>query len=235
MFDEDLDFNELDFFTGADFTDSADLFEFDNRYLELPRNSEIEEKYLKYEYAEKLAKDLVLKKDCRFFVLIAGSFYFGDFLEAIILKYGFNVKRLLISTLSLNQNNVDSLAGLLNDGCVQKLDLIVSTFFFGHERHKHGLVPYLYEHLDKDNKFQLAAARTHCKIAQMETTNGIFLNFHGSANLRTSGNLEQFCIEENEQLYKFNERWQDEILEKYKTIEKGFVSDKYIFKGEKTK
>ena len=43
---------------------------------------------------------------------------------------------------------------------------------------------------------------------------------HGSSNLRSSGSLEQFCIEENPQLYDFYDEKFGEILEKYATIKK---------------
>ena len=123
-----------------------------------------------------------------------------------------------ISTLSMNQNNVDSLANLLQGDYVQNLNLIVSDYFFAHERN--GLIPYIYQELDKDDKFQLAAAGTHCKLCIIETECGKKIVIHGSANLRTSSNIEQFVIEESEELYNFNNDFQNRIIEKYKTIKK---------------
>ena len=41
---------------------------------------------------------------------------------------------------------------------------------------------------------------------------------HGSANLRSSGNIEQFTIEENPELYEFYEEKYSKIIEKYATI-----------------
>ena len=43
---------------------------------------------------------------------------------------------------------------------------------------------------------------------------------HGSANLRSSGNIEQFMIEENEDLYDFNIEYQRRIIDTYATIKK---------------
>ena len=42
----------------------------------------------------------------------------------------------------------------------------------------------------------------------------------GSANLRSSDNLEQISIEENEELYNFNIKIHDEIIKEFKTINK---------------
>lgn len=198
--------------------DSLESLGFSSRYIKPPRNVELTESYLKYSNAQELAKQIQLGKNERAFVLINGTFYFGDFIEALIVERNFHVKKMTISTLSLNQNNVDSLDNLLTGGYVDELNLIVSDYFYAHERQ--ALIPYIYERLDKDNKFQLAAAGTHCKLCIFETHSGGFVVIHGSANLRTSSNIEQFVIEENEQLYRFNDDYQQMILDHYKTINK---------------
>ena len=90
-----------------------------------------------------------------------------------------------ISTLSLSQDNIDSLANLLDWGYIDELNLIVSAYWFSHERW--SLVPYCYERLDKEDKFQLAVAGIHTKTCQFETLGGKRIVIHGSANLRSSG------------------------------------------------
>ena len=54
----------------------------------------------------------------------------------------------------------------------------------------------------------------------IETHKGGFVVIHGSANLRSSNCVEQFVVEENEELYKFNEDFHSKIIDKYKTIDK---------------
>ena len=190
----------------------------DSRYIKPPICKETPEIYLKYELAETLAKDLKPEKGMRAFCLINGTFIAGDFIEAFIVKHNIHVKRLTISTLSLSQNNVDSLNNLLEGGYVDELNLVVSDYFFAHERR--GLVQYMYDVLDKGEKFQLAAAGTHCKLTMIETHDGLKITMHGSANLRSSSNIEHICIEEGEELYDFNYDVQEKIIEKYKTISK---------------
>lgn len=191
---------------------------FSTRYITPPQSVEIDESYLKYQNAEKLASDIEIKKGSRHFVIIDGTFYFGDFIEALIVKKNYNVLKMTISTLSLNQNNIDSLGNLIHGNFVQELNLIVSDYFYSHERS--SLIRYIYEELDIDNKFQLAVAGTHCKLCIFETECGKKIVMHGSSNLRSSSNIEQFMIEENEALYEFNNEFQDKIIEKYKTIKK---------------
>ena len=189
-----------------------------SRYITPPVCFEIDERYLKYRNAEKLAKEIEIAKNIRHFIVIDGSFIFGDFIEALIVEKNYLVKKMIISTLSMSQNNVDSLRNLFDGEYLDSLDLIVSDHFFAHEKGK--LVPYIYEKLDIENKFQFSAAGTHCKICLFETECGKKIVIHGSANLRSSSNIEQFVVEENEDLYNFNYAYHASIVEKYKTINK---------------
>lgn len=193
---------------------------FQSRYIKPPRSRERPEKYLKYTHAKKLSKDIVIEKESRYFIIINGSFIAGDFIEALVVKNNWHVKNMTVSTLSLSENNVDSFANLLNGKYLDNLNLIVSDYFFSHERH--NLVPYIYKQLDNQERgnFQLAVAMTHCKTTNIETHCGLKIVIHGSANLRSSANIEQLMIEENDVLYDFNEEYQQNIIEKFKTIDK---------------
>lgn len=111
---------------------------------------------------------------------------------------------MVVSTLSLSQNNIDSFKNLLKYGWIEDLSLIVSAYFYSNEIRV--LIPYIYRNLDIDNKFQLAVAGIHTKTCHILTEDGRKIVIHGSANLRSSANVEQITIEENEQLYDFYEK-----------------------------
>lgn len=214
--------NELSKFETQDF-DFSQVVSFrksksNSRYINPPKQREIPERLLKYKFAVDLAKDISPSKGMRTFAILDGTFIAGDFIEAFVVEHNLHVKKMTISTLSMSENNVDSLANLLNADYVDAIDLIVSDYFFSHERR--NLVPYLYQELDKDEKFQLAAASTHCKLCLIETHCGMKIVMHGSANLRSSSNIEHICIEESPELYNFNLEFQAAIIEKYKTIRK---------------
>jgi hypothetical protein len=189
-----------------------------SRYFNPPKQRDVPERLLKYRFAQDLANDVKPEKGMRVFVVLYGSFIAGDFFEAWIVEHNIHVKKMTISTLSMSENNVDSLANVMNAGYVDEIDLIVSDYFYSHERR--NLIPYLYKELDKNNRFQLAAASTHCKLCLMETHNGSKFVVHGSANLRSSSNIEHLCIEESPQLFDFLLSTQVQILEKFKTINK---------------
>ena len=175
---------------------------------------------LKYEHAERLAKEIDISKDSRTFAIVSGNFIFGDFIEALLFHRKIEATKIYVSTLGLSENNIDSLknATLITQKTLHELNIILSSYFYSHE--KHNLVKYLYQELDKANKTQIAFCRSHCKICLIETADKRYFIMHGSANMRSSGNIEQFVFEENKELYDFNKSYMDAILKKYKTINK---------------
>lgn len=203
---------------------------FKNRYLKSKVAKDLPKNKIKYSNALKLAKDITLDKGIRYNCIVAGNFIFGDFIEAFIVNNNAKCKDLTISTLSLDQNNVDSLANLLNGQFVDQLNLILSDYFYAHERK--SLIPYIYDKLDVDNRFQLASAGSHTKIAMFETLGGKKIVIHGSANLRSSSNIKQFVIEENPSLYDFWMEYHMNIIQEYKTINKDIKRNKSL-RGQK--
>lgn len=191
----------------------------ESRFIEPHDCEEIDEFRIKYANADKLASDIgSLPVDFRAFVILDGKFIFGDFIEALIVKNNWLCEELTISTLSMSQENVDSLANLVNGGYLKSLNLIVSHYYFANERQ--GLMPYVYDQLDKDEILQVAVASVHTKIAMIRTSCGKKITIHGSANLRTSSNIEQIVIEHSPKLFDFCSEVHHSIIDKHKTINK---------------
>lgn len=195
-----------------------------SRFIE-PRNcEEIAEHRVKYSNAEKLADDIDVSDGKRIFAILDGKFIFGDFIEALIVKNDWLVEDLTISTLSMSQDNIDSLKNLIDGDYVQSLNIVISHYYFATERA--GLMPYLYEKLDIDDKLQVAVASVHTKIAMIRTSCGKKIAIHGSANLRSSSNIEQIVIEQCQDLYDFCYDIHASIIEMHKTINKPVRSKK---------
>ncbi|WP_286847065.1 hypothetical protein [Proteiniphilum sp. UBA5463] len=199
---------------------------FKNRYKKSKIARDLPAHKIKYSNAQKLARDIKLDTGIRYDAIVAGNFIFGDFIEAFITHNNAKCTEMTISTLSLDQNNVDSLVNLMEGKFVDNLNMIVSDYFFAHERK--SLIPYIYDKLDIDDRFQLASAGSHTKIVLFETAGKKKIVIHGSANLRSSSNIEQFTIEENPGLYDFHLCYHKEIIEKYKTINKEFKRNKSL-------
>ena len=207
-----------------------DLMEFlpsdeteETRYT-LPKVVPMKEDFVLYENAQKMARELRLGFGERFDAFVSGSFIFGDFIEAYLTTQNACAKRMTISTLSMSQNNVDSLHTLMEKGYIEELNLIISVYFWGNERS--SLIPYIYKQLDIGDRFQLAVAGVHTKTVHFETLGGRKIIMHGSANLRSSGNIEQFTMEENPELYEFYDDHFNRIIDKYATIRKPIRNSK---------
>lgn len=168
------------------------------------------------------AKDFADKIDlgpgARTFAWVSGNFIFGDIIEALILQRHVWPRNIYISTLSMSQENIDSLETVLQATQVERLYLLVSGYFYSHE--KYNLIPYLYDHLDVGDKTQIAFGNYHCKIITMETVPGHTITIHGSANLRSSNSIEQVMVEVDQRdLHDFNAGIIRELCDKYGTID----------------
>ncbi len=209
--DFDLDIPELVDFDGVASKSNCRIHK---PKLQLPRNP----KTILYQNTTKLVRSINFEANDRFYIVVDGSFIFGDFIEAFIVENNILCRNLTISTLSMSDANVISLENLINGDYIEKLNLIISDYFYSHER-RH-LIPLIYKKLDVEDKFQLAVAGTHCKIVLIETEGGKKIVMHGSANLRSSGSSEQFMIEDNKELYEFNMAITNSIIQTYHTIDK---------------
>ena len=202
-----------------DFEDiDIDIFK-ENRYS-ITRPKRQTTKTVAFKNAKKFGAEILVEKDSRLYALIDGSFIFGDWIEAFLVKNQCKAK-ITLSTLSLSQENVDSFINLINAGYIEELNIIVSDYFFANE--KHNLVPYMYKYLDIDDIFQLAVCRTHTKITLIEFEEFKYV-VSGSANLRSSDNMEQISIEENAELYEFNHKIHTDIITEFQTINKSIKS-----------
>ena len=170
-----------------------------------------------FRYAVDLAKNINLNRNTRTTCIVPGNFIFGDLPEALVLHRGIDLQELYCSTLSLNENNVDSFKNLLMYRSVEHINLLLSGYFYSH--YKTDLIPYLYEQLDINDKLQVAFANTHMKVMLLGSRKGGRYVLTGSANLRSSSCMEQFDFEENPELYDFYKTMFDSFMERYKTID----------------
>ena len=207
---EDVDM-DMDFSAGF-------LEDHDNRYINPKPRKQIPDRMLKYDNAITLAKSIDMGIGSRSHVILSGNFIMGDLIEAIFVTKVIHTKNLSVSTLSMSQNNVDSFKNLVDGGYIDSLDLVLSDYFFSHERN--GLVRYALKELDHNDAFQIGIAGSHTKICLFESDGGKKIVIHGSANLRSSGCTEQISIEENPDLYDFYREYHDKIINEYRVINK---------------
>ena len=219
MEDFKLDFDMPDFdFGGFDMEGFESVEKIETRYM-LPKPYKSPKTHaVKYDRAVELVKSVsgAILNGETVHALLSGNFIFGDFFEAFAVENNILYDEIQLSTLSMSVDNVDSLHNLLAGGYLKKLDLIVSDYFWSHNRQN---APYIYDNLDINDSFQLAVSGTHTKIALIKIGDQKIV-ISGSANLRSSRCIEEITIQTSDELYDFHHEWQTVILEQYGTIKK---------------
>jgi hypothetical protein len=146
--------------------------------------------------------------------LIPGDFVFCDILTAMVDLVG-APRAVHISSLSLSLDNV----GLLRDVCTRfpgaTVSLALSYYF---EKTNKSIFRAVKERLVPLPNFKLALGRIHTKIILFHVENdrrgageSCHLVLETSANLRSSGSLEQVSIFACPQIYGFHAEWMEEL------------------------
>jgi len=173
---------------------------------------------LKKEVKEKLAhlikpinasiiKDYIPEKNQNTFFLMNGNCQFVDFISEFVKNVG-GVKEIYFTTLSLNQHTFDSLDLILPN--ITK-HILVSSYFLATDREN------ILHKMKKENrldKYEVGFFRNHTKLVLIKTDTDFYL-FTGSANLRSSGTIEQFSIYNSEELFEFNKKWITYLIDKF--------------------
>lgn len=177
-------------------------------------------KCLKYEAAQQMARDIgKIKEGEHVNAIVSGNFIAGDFIEAYLSENDLKAQEIIISTLSMSSQNVDSLVNVQNFNLSEtgRIGLIISDYFFAHER-RDGIEDII-KHLSPGD-FTLAVAGIHTKITLIKTTCDQHLIIGGSANLRSSMNIEQITLDNCPTIYGFHRQWMAEILNTYQATHK---------------
>lgn len=169
--------------------------------------------------ADLVAKGIVPPPECMCSCVVKGSFEFGDLLGELILAHG-GAAELYVATLSMSEGNVEVLAALVDSGLVPFVHVFVSDYFYAHYRHT--IYKALFDSIPLD-KLQVTVAGTHVKIALMQLRDPaggepIPVVIEGSANLRSSQNVEQFAVVNSREHYEFHRAWLDDMEQQFKTI-----------------
>ena len=139
--------------------------------------------------------------DDRTHAILRGDFVLCDLIPAILDERG-ACGEIHIATLGLSRANAETLARLQREGMTDRVTVLCSSYF---------------QQVDKLTTFRdveailakagrLIVARNHAKVICLPTARGAFV-IEGSANLRSSDNLEQIAIFNDPELLQWHVRW----------------------------
>lgn len=188
--------------------DRGDGFSFDFSSLDFDKRTEEQARPVPrytsqtatFENAEDLVNALDYEKD--YFLSLSGAFVFGDFLESLVYQKELAPSKMYITSLGMSQDNIDSLVNIVDFLGCQELNLLVSHYFAGVERH--GLIPYM-EREFSGLPINVAVLQSHCKIALIRSQKGDCI-ITGSANLSSSNNVEQIVIQHDPHVLDYVEK-----------------------------
>ena len=164
--------------------------------------------------AELVKRGIVPPPDSLISAVVKGSFEFGDMIGELILEYD-GAEELILTTLSMSEANIIMLNTLIHEELIPSVTIVLSDYFYAHNRRT--IYKFIFDTIPLE-KLQVAVSGIHTKIALVRLKGGIPLVIEGSANLRSSQNVEQFCAINSEEHYAFHRAWIMDAVEKYKTI-----------------
>jgi len=145
--------------------------------------------------------------------ILKGDFVLGDLLGPLL--DGKYCEHLRIATLGMSGYNADLLVRLKREGRFGRLTMVVSHYFEGVNRST--VFAEVQEKLA--GVAEWVVMRSHAKVICMTRSGGVgepvedWLVVAGSANLRSSDNLEQMTIYNDREVHEFHAEWIDHVRE----------------------
>ncbi|HRQ87846.1 MAG TPA: hypothetical protein PLA50_03550 [Bacteroidia bacterium] len=163
-------------------------------------------KWIRPENALAILPHLPRNPDERTHAVLRGDFVLCDLIPAIIRERG-RCPHLHIATLGMSGANAESLAALHQVGLVGGITICCSVYFRQVDRT--ATWPEVESKLG--GIATLIVGRNHAKVICLPTEAGDHFVIEGSANLRSSDNLEQIAIFNDPDLAAFHRDWMAEL------------------------
>lgn len=166
-------------------------------------------KWIRPENSRGILEHLPTGPEDRTHAVLRGDFVLCDVIPAIIRERG-RCPHLHIATLGMSGANAESLAALHQVGLIGDITICCSLYFRQVDRK--ATWPMVEAHLGSIAK--LIVSRNHAKVICLPTESGDHFVIEGSANLRSSDNLEQIAIFNDPDLVDFHRGWMAELEER---------------------
>lgn len=144
-----------------------------------------------------------------FHIVSAGNWPAWALVPAILrLAPGQRIARLSLATLGFSRANVEALCNLLDAGEIKAASLLFSVYFRSTDA---TAAEFAVQMLEQRGQ-HVAALRIHAKIILAELDDGRAFTIESSANLRSCGNVEQFVVTQDRDLFQFHAAWMADLL-----------------------
>jgi hypothetical protein len=134
--------------------------------------------------------------------IVPGDFVFCDILPRVIALHGCP-PRIDLATLSLSEDNVNTLLSILHRPEQPSLSLLASVYFWETNQ---SIARAVETRLVPHHRFRCATGRQHTKLMLFDYPDKSWI-IAGSANLRSSNCYEQFAIFADREVLAFYRSW----------------------------
>lgn len=163
-------------------------------------------KLIRPENARAIVPLLPGHSDERLHCVLRGDFVLCELIPLIIAHRG-ACPHLRVATLGLSAANAEQLANLFTAGLIGELTIVASHYFQQVDK----TTTYRQICAILAGKARLVITRSHAKVILLPTAGGDHYIIEGSANLRSSDNLEQMLILNDQETHDFHAEWMDDL------------------------
>ena len=171
-------------------------------------------KLIRPENADVLLADFPSREGEMLHAITAGDFVFGDFILRLIARDG-PPRSMTTATLSLSLKNIKGLVAVLTETPFP-FHLVLSHYFQSTNKEIFRAIEEL---LIPIPDFRLNIGRCHAKITLLDFPDRAVV-IESSANLRSSGNIEQIFAKQSRELYDFHFAWIAEFAASENSLKK---------------
>lgn len=161
------------------------------------------------ENADQVVDLLPSDPDCALHAVVCGDFVFCDLVKRIVERLG-APGSITIASLSLSMKNLDCIVEILKNNPTLKLDLLLSHYFQSTNGEIFASLGKLVCDAFPD-RARVTVGRSHAKVCIFDWYDSPPLVIETSANLRSSGNIEQIGAFRGRELADFHLMWIEEF------------------------
>lgn len=128
-----------------------------------------------------------------------------------------NIDEIILTTYRIDEFTLRGIEDILNKRKLNKLTIVLSAFFTS-TKIKEPFAEKLKELAKNNEKVKAIFCHNHTKIMGVKSDLGCYV-IEGSGNLTGNARIEQYIIEESEEIFNFHKSWINELKETHKKVQ----------------
>ncbi len=128
-----------------------------------------------------------------------------------------DIEEIILTTYRIDEMTLKGIEGILNERNLNQLTIVLSAFFTS-TKMKEPFAEKLKDLAMSNNKVKVVFCHNHTKIMAVKARGGAYV-IEGSGNLTGNARIEQYMIEQSDEIFDFHKSWINELKETPKKVE----------------